>query len=134
MEKEILLHIERPFEIASHQLFLILVKIHFIVIVTYSSLGLYLTDLVFIDDGNEDLLPENGLINFAKLSLIANVIRDMQQHCNTPYCLESVDVIRDWLLHRTIISNQQELYNLSLLREPRVPKRKMTVKASEEGN
>ena len=40
-------------------------------------LGMYLTDLTFIEDGNPDTV--DGLINFVKRRLYANVIRDLQQ-------------------------------------------------------
>jgi len=56
-------------------------------------LGLYLTDLTFIEDGNKDS-TESGLINFFKRKQIANVIREIIQYQQTPYCLEPVPVIQ----------------------------------------
>jgi son of sevenless-like protein len=42
-------------------------------------LGIYLTDLTFIEDGNKDN-NEMGLINFTKRKQIAAVIREIQQY------------------------------------------------------
>lgn len=47
-------------------------------------LGMYLTDLTFIEDGHPDLTP-NGLINFMKRRQIALVIREIQQFQNDAY-------------------------------------------------
>lgn len=87
-----------------------------------------LTDLTFIDDGNADFIPGTKLINFSKLGLLANVIRDLQQYQKTPYSLEKVPFIQEYLLSRSTIFNEDVLYNKSLEREPRVsrPKRSIT--------
>ena len=58
-------------------------------------LGMYLTDLTFIEDGHKDLLE--GLINFVKRRQIAGVIREIQQYQQTPYFLQSVPVVKDFL-------------------------------------
>jgi len=41
-------------------------------------LGMYLTDLIFTDEGNKDML--NGLINFAKYRQISNTIKSIKQY------------------------------------------------------
>jgi len=89
-------------------------------------LGLYLTDLTFIDDGNLDSIESpNGtkMINFSKLSLVASVIRDMKQYSETPYNLERIEFIQDYLKSRPIIDDPQELYDLSCQREERIKKK-----------
>merc|ERR1711916_273871 len=51
-------------------------------------LGMYLTDLTFIDDGNPDFVqsPTNAkLINFYKRTLVVNVIHEVQQYQQTRY-------------------------------------------------
>ena len=56
-------------------------------------LGVYLTDLTFIEDGNRDEM--NGLINMFKRSLVSNVIMEVQQYQQQPYNLQTVVQIQD---------------------------------------
>ena len=83
-------------------------------------LGVYLTDLTFIEDGIPSIIRRTELINFAKRAKTAEVIRDIQQYQNVPYPLKSVGDLQDYIL-----SNMQaavdvhEMYNKSLQVEPR---------------
>lgn len=44
-------------------------------------LGVYMQDMVFIEDGNPDFLKDYpGFINFHKRRLLADVIKDIIQH------------------------------------------------------
>jgi len=86
-------------------------------------LGLTLTDLVFITEGNPDTLQDGRFINWWKLKVTASVIKEMQQYQETPYILEKVDSIQDFLLNRASIG-EEELYQLSLQREARVKKQR----------
>ncbi|CAG8741154.1 987_t:CDS:2, partial [Racocetra fulgida] len=57
-------------------------------------LGVYLTDLTFIEDGNPDILKKNQqLINFSKRMKTADVIREIQQYQSVPYNLTPVQEI-----------------------------------------
>ena len=67
--------------------------------------GIYLTDLVFIEEGNGDTF--NGLINFTKRKLVASVIRDFTQYQQVsyfpkfltfqlPYYYEPVPLLQKW--------------------------------------
>jgi len=78
-------------------------------------LGVYLTDLTFIEDGNRNQL-EGGLINFMKRRRLASVIGDIQQYQLKPYNLEAVPIIQDFLQNLEILDEDQT-YKLSLLRE-----------------
>ncbi|ORX50800.1 ras GEF, partial [Piromyces finnis] len=66
-------------------------------------LGVYLTDLTFIDDGNSNNLKNadgevnEKLINFSKRSKTADVIREIQQYQNQVYCLQDVPELQNWL-------------------------------------
>ncbi|KAJ1894747.1 hypothetical protein LPJ66_005005 [Kickxella alabastrina] len=62
--------------------------------------GVYLQDLTFIEDGNDDMIPSSRLINFAKRQRTSKTIRDLQQFQNIPYNLTPVAEIQDWLLKR----------------------------------
>ena len=80
-------------------------------------LGVYLTDLTFIAEGNPDFLP-GGLINFNKRRLGAEVILEIQQYQTGLYCLEEVPKIQEYLRNNPIL-DEDELYKISLQIEPR---------------
>jgi len=90
-------------------------------------LGVYLTDLTFMDE-NSDNIPIktlNGpvnLINFAKRKMVYNVISLVQQYQNTTYNLQPVHQIMNFLTKLPNMT-EQELYMLSLKREPRKAQR-----------
>ncbi|KAL1921320.1 uncharacterized protein VTP21DRAFT_11036 [Calcarisporiella thermophila] len=84
-------------------------------------LGVYLTDLTFIEDGNPDSLKRSHeLINFAKYTKTAEVIRELQRYQITPYSLAPVPEIQ-LFLRKCLQSARavEELYPLSLSLEPR---------------
>ncbi|KAF8923150.1 hypothetical protein BGZ58_003299 [Dissophora ornata] len=83
--------------------------------------GMYLTDLVMIQDGNSDFLKKsNHLINFYKRVKTAEVIREIQQYQSVPYCLTSVPEIQAFI-RRGLDGTKPvaELYDMSLALEPR---------------
>ncbi|KAI8328559.1 ras guanine nucleotide exchange factor domain-containing protein [Chlamydoabsidia padenii] len=85
-------------------------------------LGIYLQDLTFIEDGNSNFLKKtnNHLINFDKRTKTAEVIRELQQYQSTPYILQQVPDIQDFIINHLRSSRDDEtLYNLSLAVEPR---------------
>lgn len=82
-------------------------------------IGVTLTDLTFIEDGNPNIL--NDKINFIKRRKLAMLIRDIQTYQQTPYSLQSVPELQERL---KAISNidDEKLYKLSLDFEPRQQK------------
>lgn len=83
-------------------------------------LGVYLTDLTFIEDGIASVVKNTELINFTKRTKTAEVIRDIQQYQNVPYTLSEVPELRDWILDQMrSAADVQEMYNKSLQIEPR---------------
>lgn len=83
-------------------------------------LGVYLTDFTFIEEGNSDLVTkgENKLINFAKQELIYTVFEEIEQYQLTHYSLEFVEQLGAFL-QQLPFNDEESLYKLSLLREPR---------------
>jgi son of sevenless-like protein len=82
-------------------------------------IGVFLTDLTFIEDGNPDIL--NGKINFIKRRKLAMLIRDIQTYQQTPYKLHHLPQLQEQL--RNIKPMQEDqLYSQSLIIEPRVKK------------
>lgn len=84
-------------------------------------IGVYQTDLTFIEDGNPSKFS-TGLINFKKCKLIASVISELQQYQQKPYNLNQVSSIYDHILksqEAASLLDDKKLYELSLLAEPR---------------
>eukprot|EP01102_Stenamoeba_stenopodia_P019992 TRINITY_DN765_c0_g1_i2.p1 TRINITY_DN765_c0_g1~~TRINITY_DN765_c0_g1_i2.p1 ORF type:complete len:733 (-),score=247.38 TRINITY_DN765_c0_g1_i2:175-2373(-) len=80
-------------------------------------LGMYLTDLTFIEDGTPDRL-QGGLINFSKRRRVAGVIREIQQYQQTPYALKPIPAILTFL-DNIEGADEKLCYDLSLYAEPR---------------
>ena len=82
--------------------------------------GVYLTDLTFIEDGIPSVIKKTNLINFAKRAKTAEVIRDIQQYQNVPYPLQPVPELQDYILsNMQAAGDVHEMYDKSLAIEPR---------------
>jgi hypothetical protein len=94
-------------------------------------MGLYLTDLTFVDEGNLDTRPvpdapegSPPLINFDKHVKTARIISDVQRF-QIPYRLQEVPEIQSWIdaqltrVKRTGSLDSMKLYRRSLAIEPR---------------
>jgi len=122
-------------------------------------LGVYLTDMTFVDQGNPDLLTNTQvrvffsfifffffflssfrvptlslsyhvkLVNFHKRRLLSFVIREIQQYQQLPYSYPKVDLIADYL--KTLkFKSEEECYAQSLKIEPREEAPKVAVKVN----
>lgn len=90
-------------------------------------IGVYLTDLTFLELGNPDFLPDTHFINFDKRRKVFNLIEQIQRYQRIPYALIAVSQIQDFLMK--ILSTEQqedftvlsedELYDQSLIVEPK---------------
>ncbi|KAJ3452408.1 ras guanine nucleotide exchange factor i-related [Anaeramoeba flamelloides] len=83
-------------------------------------LGIFLTDLTFIEDGNPDYI--NGLINFTKRKLNYRVIEKIKKFQKAPYNLHPVHQITTFL-NKFPHQEKSTLYKLSLKIEPRGAKK-----------
>ncbi|KAK6381336.1 cell division cycle-related protein [Exophiala oligosperma] len=83
-------------------------------------MGVYMTDLIFIEDGIPSLAKNSELINFSKRTKTAEVIRLIQQYQNVPYNLNPVPDLQDWIAENMRNAGDvQEMYAQSLKIEPR---------------
>ncbi|XP_067083672.1 ras-specific guanine nucleotide-releasing factor 2 isoform X4 [Osmerus mordax] len=82
-------------------------------------LGMYLTDLAFIEEGTPNI-TEEGLVNFSKMRMISHIIREIRQFQQTPYRIEHQPKVTQYLLDKTLIMDEDTLYDLSLKIEPRL--------------
>eukprot|EP00013_Stygamoeba_regulata_P005514 CAMPEP_0177637074 /NCGR_PEP_ID=MMETSP0447-20121125/4778_1 /TAXON_ID=0 /ORGANISM="Stygamoeba regulata, Strain BSH-02190019" /LENGTH=1732 /DNA_ID=CAMNT_0019138979 /DNA_START=143 /DNA_END=5342 /DNA_ORIENTATION=+ len=80
-------------------------------------LGVYLTDLTFIGDGNPDMLPGQR-INFVKHRYVWNIVSTVEKFQTEGYVFNRVEVIHAFLKEQACLS-EKDLYDLSLKREPR---------------
>ena len=97
-------------------------------------LGLFLTDLTFTDDGNQDM--RGKLINFDKYAKTARIINDLMRY-QVPYPLTEVVEIQDYLLQSIQdrgTRDAQDLYELSLRLEPRDERASATSAGPEDVN
>jgi len=79
-------------------------------------IGVYLTDLTFINDGNPDKVGRR--INYIKYKYSYSVISTIQAYQTTPYNLVKLDVV-DQLMAKSPKLDDNDLYALSLQIEPR---------------
>jgi len=84
-------------------------------------LGMYLTDLTFINDGIPLYLPETCLINFDKCRKVSASVLEIMQYQQTPFCLQPVGDIQSYLtlLEKHSAQTDDEIYKLSLALEAR---------------
>lgn len=105
-------------------------------------LGMYLTDLSFIEEGTPDF-TEDGLLNFSKMRMVtrfqlhknnvvvsifydflfdqqvAHVIREIRHFQSTSYKIEHSSKVNSYLLDVNNLVDDEDLYQMSLEIEPR---------------
>jgi len=79
-------------------------------------LGVSLSDLTFIEDGNPDEIE--GMVNFAKRTMMIDSVLNLQQYQNIQFKLERVQPLYA-MLQQLPFLEYQELYKISTLVEPR---------------
>ena len=90
--------------------------------------GVYLSDLTFIEE-NVDILS-NGWVNFAKMTMLANVWASLDEMKKKDYRLKEVEVIKKYLLTPDLILGEKQLYECSKKCEPTLKESSATLKKS----
>ncbi|KAH3745436.1 Ras guanine nucleotide exchange factor [Pelomyxa schiedti] len=85
-------------------------------------IGIFLSDLTFIEDGNPNTLPDSpALINWLKMTMTAKIIKEIQQHQSVPFAVLPVISIQAFIsdIETKPGISEQDAYNRSLEIEPR---------------
>ncbi|XP_065221705.1 ras-specific guanine nucleotide-releasing factor 2-like isoform X3 [Planococcus citri] len=96
-------------------------------------LGMYLSDLSFIEEGTPNF-TEDGLLNFSKMRMIAHVIREVRCYQDTRYSIEHNPKVSSYLLNKSLLLDDEELYRRSLELEPRTSRLSITPLSSVPQN
>jgi len=75
-------------------------------------LGMYLTDINFIEDGNKNTFPGTKLINISKRRMIAETLKDIRQYQQKSYNFAEVPEIKAKLFDEQVLEDK-DLYLLS---------------------
>jgi len=85
-------------------------------------IGVFLSTLQFIQDGNKDLLAD-GMVNFKKRQMASEVISDIKRWQAHTYNFQVVPAIRDYIEESLSAfddsSDRDRFWQMSLEREPR---------------
>ncbi|KAK7496823.1 hypothetical protein BaRGS_00011803, partial [Batillaria attramentaria] len=92
-------------------------------------LGMYLTDLSFIEEGTPNF-TEEGLVNFSKMRMIAHVIREIRLFQQTSYKIEHHPRVTSYLLDPTRLYDEEQTYKASLEIEPKQSRLSMATNPS----
>lgn len=83
-------------------------------------IGLYLSDLTFIEDGNPDNLDSRPeLINFKKFRMVSSIVKQILLYQTTQYSLMTETTIRSYIQNNLNTMTDKDLYEESLQIEPR---------------
>uniref|UniRef100_A0A8C5NHW9 Ras-specific guanine nucleotide-releasing factor 1-like n=1 Tax=Gouania willdenowi TaxID=441366 RepID=A0A8C5NHW9_GOUWI len=81
-------------------------------------LGMYLTDLAFIEEGTPNYTEDN-LVNFSKMRMISHIIREIRQFQQTAYKVDYQPKVAKYLLDYSSALDEESLYDASLRIEPK---------------
>jgi len=78
--------------------------------------------MTFLHEGNSDYIDaDKKMVNFNKMAKIGRVVRTIMTYQQTPYCLATVDFIREHILTQETLSEDDQ-YKESTKIEEKIPK------------
>lgn len=85
-------------------------------------IGTYLTDLTFIDEGNQDYIVDGTtqLINYKKFQMISELIQRIQRFQRIGYTFTLDHELKKYLLQSSVAMDDNTAYKLSLKIDPKV--------------
>lgn len=95
--------------------------------------GMYLTDLSFIEEGTPNHSPD-GLLNFSKMRMVAHVIREIQHLQAGSYKIELNHRVANYLLDSSRHLADDEMYKCSLAIEPKSTSSSSTTSHAKNGS
>jgi son of sevenless-like protein len=89
----------------------------------FALVGVYLSVLTFIQDGNKNMI-QGDIINFSKRDKFAEVIREIKHYQSKPYNLTPIPSVQNYIdeslsVLGPTVDVSDRAWNLSLEREPR---------------
>ena len=85
---------------------------------------MYLTDLIFTEEGIPSQIRGQNAINFGKWIKTTEVIREIQRYQNEPYALQPVPELQEYIAENMATAGDvHEMYDRSLAVEPREKER-----------
>eukprot|EP00835_Amoeboradix_gromovi_P004456 NODE_348_length_10403_cov_0.608210.p1 type:complete len:1268 gc:universal NODE_348_length_10403_cov_0.608210:1396-5199(+) len=81
-------------------------------------LGVFITDMTFVDLGNNNFLPENHFINFDKRRKFSHLIKELNQYQRVPFNFVPISFIQEYLFTVKPEQNENKLFEMSQQVEP----------------
>ncbi len=81
-------------------------------------LGVFITDMTFVELGNNNFLPENHFINFDKRRKFSQLIRDLQCYQKSTFNFVAISFIQEYLFTVKSEQNENKLFESSQRVEP----------------
>lgn len=80
--------------------------------------GVFLTDLVFVEDGNLDYKPNTDLINYQKLLFISSILNYLNKCKQQKYNFTQIPKVQSYILNYDCLSDEEQKRRSILLQPP----------------
>jgi len=94
-------------------------------------LGIYLNDLIQIEEGNPDYVRETNIFNFEKYAMISEIILRIELIKKHRYKIQPIEVIQEYL-KKVVVLNEDEIFDESVKREGKEDNEKIKAKMAKK--